>query len=94
MSSQHFGPSKVTMRDADGKVIFEGIVDSYSMKTNSRGHVVQDMYPSISFTIEGYIRQLSQQEVLAASTVCDHAWETYNGLVESYDYCKICGDKK
>lgn len=43
---------------------------------------------------EAYEYMVSTRMLPVAGANCDHAWETYNGLFESFEHCSKCGERR
>lgn len=97
---------KVTITDENGKVLAEGICTSYSISIDRSGMgrikaegLDYNKVPKINVVqvpagIEFIPLNISIDDLGAEKPDCAHQWLPYQGLIDRYDYCKLCGDKK
>lgn len=96
----------VTVRDPKtGEVIFEGFLHHYSLNMGRGGYTFEitgAIAPSTSKPTAS-ISHVDLEEPLdivedvyptVASKGCNHEWDNYVGLVESFEFCKLCSEKK
>lgn len=104
------GPMRATVTDDKGNVIMEFYVTNATVTTNPHspysrevkleGHQLvpakQAVHaPGSMIGIDlGYGPDDSVEDPGPPPSVCSHDMATYQGLVESYKYCKLCGKKE
>lgn len=90
-----FGESPVSL----ASYIF---VHSDSFKDIDEGSIPPDIVVVITKTVDGIERvtdldmfyALDSNKSPVKQFCILHQWETYTGLMASYEYCRICGEKK
>ena len=100
MSSIPVGYPSLTIKDANGNVIYEGICSSYSLSIDRNGRKIKaeglDLQPVVSVPkgIEFVPLNLGIDDLKVSEAECEHKWKKYQGFTDSYDYCDTCGVKK
>lgn len=100
------GPCTITIRDKDGKVIFDAkaFIKSYSLSMRSSPIHVLGSYQVMEYLDWPVEMQLSasifntpvipSKLASPAKRGCNHRWKDYEGFMEKYQYCEICGIKE
>lgn len=97
----------VTVRDPKtGEVIFEGFLHHYSLNMGRDGYTFEITgaiapSPQKATSSIGHIDLEEPLDIVkdtypiaASNESCNHRWDIYHGLVESFEHCQHCGIKK
>lgn len=58
------------------------------------GSVAEAMIEFIRSSDAAGITQGSSQPQISTPKGCDHKWKSYQGLIETFDYCEKCDEKR
>lgn len=67
--------------------------DSFEVNLRSMSFRKDGNSPNVEVELSGFMFKESFQDNIMVKKECDHNWETYLGLEESFTVCKVCGTK-
>jgi len=84
---RHYGLTRI-----QGVIAVQGMGGTLSEPDDSYRHRAYSCYIGIDDNGRSYTYHKSPVE--AKKKACSHSWKNYQGLMESYDYCINCDEKR